>query len=85
MLWGHTIGGYQPDARLALAATASDTSTVAALAAHHIKPLHKGRVPYDLDNQQTLCRFCHIDRHRRKPSPAVAAWHALVDEMMPST
>ncbi|MDE2752918.1 MAG: HNH endonuclease signature motif containing protein [Gemmatimonadota bacterium] len=52
------------------------------LEAHHVTPLHKGGAPYDLDNLATLCRSCHIDRHRRKLTPEEAAWRALVDDLL---
>ena len=52
------------------------------LEAHHITALHNGGAPYDLDNLETLCRPCHIDRHRRKLSPGEAAWRVLVDDLM---
>lgn len=49
------------------------------LEAHHEPPLNErdGGDPYDLDGIVTLCRTCHIERHRR-PSPQVDAWRALV-------
>ena len=52
------------------------------LEAHHVTPLHKGGDPYDLANVESLCRSCHIDRHRRKLSPAEVAWNRLVREMV---
>ena len=52
------------------------------LDAHHVTSLHKGGAPYDLDNLATLCRSCHIERHRRKLSPGEAAWRALVDDLI---
>ena len=53
------------------------------LEAHHTVALHKGGAPYNLDNLETLCRSCHIDRHRRVLSPEEARWRALVDAMLP--
>ena len=52
------------------------------LEAHHVRPLHQGGAPYDLDNLETLCRPCHIDRHRPKLTPGEAAWRALVDGLV---
>ena len=52
------------------------------LEAHHVTALHKGGAPYDLDNLETLCRSCHIDRHRRKLTPGEAAWRVLVDDLL---
>ena len=52
------------------------------LEAHHVTPLHKGGAPYDLGNLKTLCRSCHIERHRRQLTPGEAAWRALVDDLM---
>ena len=52
------------------------------LEAHHVTPLHRGGAPYDLDNLETLCRSCHIERHRRKLSPGEAAWKRLVAELL---
>ena len=48
----------------------------------HIVPLHKGGDPFGADNLQALCRSCHIAKtareNRREPTPAEAAWRALV-------
>ena len=52
------------------------------LEAHHVTPLHKGGTPYDLGNLKTLCRSCHIERHRRQLTPGEAAWQALVDDLL---
>ena len=42
--------------------------------------------PYDPDGLQTLCRACHIAKtateNRGEPTPAEAAWRAMVDEIM---
>ena len=51
------------------------------LEAHHIQPLHRNGPAYDLANIRTLCRGCHIERHRRKLAPAEAAWAKLVAEL----
>ena len=52
------------------------------LEAHHVRPLERGGDPYDLANIETLCRSCHIGRHRRKLSPAEVAWDRLVRELL---
>lgn len=39
----------------------------------HIRPVYAGGSD-DLDNLRTLCRGCHIDRHRRKRTPTERAW-----------
>ena len=31
------------------------------LEVHHITPLHKGGLPFALDNLKTLCRECHLE------------------------
>ena len=59
-----------------------DCGRAGRLEAHHVTPLHKGGAPYDLHNLETLCRSCHIDRHRRKLTPGEAAWRALVDDLL---
>ena len=51
----------------------------------HRIPLERGGDPWALTNLQALCRGCHIEKSRserpvRIPSPAVAAWNALVEE-----
>ena len=41
--------------------------------------------PYNPNGLQTLCRSCHVAKtaaeNRREPTPAEAAWRALVNEM----
>ena len=51
------------------------------LEAHHVRPLERGADPYDLANIETLCRGCHIDRHRRQRTPAETAWARAVREL----
>ena len=56
------------------------------LEADHIRPLRWGGDPWALDNLQCLCRGCHILKtareNRREPTPAEAAWRALVDDLL---
>ena len=55
-----------------------------ALEVDHIVPVHRGGEQYDLHNLQTLCRRCHLLKHRgerRRESPARAGWRALVDAL----
>ena len=53
------------------------------LEAHHEPPLADGANPYDLKGIQTLCRGCHIERHRPAADRAGRAkWRALVAEML---
>ena len=53
------------------------------LEAHHEPPLRDGADPYDLDGVRTLCRSCHIERHRPDDMvPGRAAWRELVDEIL---
>lgn len=55
------------------------------LEAHHEPPLRKGddRDPYDLAGIVTLCRGCHIERHRPDAMlPGRAEWHSFVGELV---
>ena len=49
------------------------------LEADHIKPLSKGGEVYAVGGLRTLCRSCHIERHRRPVDPG---WKRLVDELL---
>ena len=44
-----------------------------------------GQDPYDMNGLQSLCRRCHVEKtareNRREPTPAEAAWRALVAEI----
>ena len=52
------------------------------LEAHHEPPLRAGADPYDLDGIRTLCRACHIERHREDDMvPGRPAWLEFVAEM----
>lgn len=55
------------------------------LEAHHEPPLNDGtRNPYDIAGIVTMCRACHIERHRgprRELTPDEAAWQKLVAEL----
>ena len=51
----------------------------------HITPMRRGGDPWALDNLQTLCRACHVNKTRgdwRPPlTAAEAAWRAFVAEL----
>lgn len=52
------------------------------LEAHHEPPLRDGADPYDLDGILTLCRDCHIERHRPDDmTPGRAEWLDMVREI----
>ncbi len=52
------------------------------LEAHHEPPLRDGADPYDLAGIVTMCRTCHIERHRPDAmTPGRAAWQELVQEL----
>ena len=52
------------------------------LEAYHEPPLRDGADPYDIDGIRTLCRACHIERHRPDgETPGRAAWRELVEEI----
>ena len=52
------------------------------LEAHHEPPLRQGANPYDLTGIRTLCRSCHIARHRPDDmTPGRAAWYDFLDEI----
>ena len=53
------------------------------LEAHHEPPLRQSANPYDLDGVRTMCRSCHIERHRPDAmTPGRSEWYELVDEIM---
>ena len=47
----------------------------------HRQALEDDGSRYSLTNLRTLCRGCHIDRHRKPRPPEVEAWHTLVREL----
>ena len=52
------------------------------LEAHHEPPLRDDADPYDVAGIRTLCRACHIERHRPDDmTPGRAAWRELVSEI----
>lgn len=52
------------------------------LEAHHEPPMTAGGDPYDIDGILTVCRNCHIDRHRYdNVSPERLAWIKFVEEL----
>ena len=52
----------------------------------HVRPLHHGGKPYALENLQSLCRGCHVEKTRREnetwSSPEREAWRAFVRGLM---
>ena len=54
------------------------------LEAHHEPELRHGGDPYELGGIVSLCRGCHIERHRSAApdTPGRAAWRSLVAEML---
>ena len=53
------------------------------LEAHHEPPLRDGADPYDLAGILTLCRTCHIERHRPDDmTPGRIDWLDMVDELL---
>lgn len=50
----------------------------------HVVPLRDGGEVYSMDNLQTLCRGCHVDKTASEntcPNLARDAWRALVAEL----
>ncbi len=53
------------------------------LEAHHEPPLRHDADPYDLAGIRTLCRSCHIERHRGDDmTPGREAWIAEIKRML---
>ena len=53
------------------------------LEAHHEPPLREGTDPYALAGLKTLCRACHIDRHRGdRETPGRAAWREFLTKLV---
>ena len=52
------------------------------LEVHHLTPLHRGGDPWAMSNLETLCRGCHIEAGRRKPTPAEEAWQRMVQGVL---
>ena len=46
----------------------------------HVQPLHAGGAPWDPANLQTLCRGCHVQKHRRPVHPEIKAWQNHVTQ-----
>ena len=44
------------------------------LEADHVVPISKGGDPWDMANLQTLCRGCHIEKHRPRIDPERQRW-----------
>ena len=52
------------------------------LEAHHEPPLRTGGDPYELAGIRTLCRTCHVERHRPDDMvPGRMAWLDMVKEL----
>ena len=52
------------------------------LEAHHEPPLRAGADPYDLGAIRSLCRACHIERHREDDvTPGRPAWLEFVADI----
>ena len=51
------------------------------LEVHHIKHVRNGGTD-ELDNLTTLCRGCHIAKHRKTKSKAQTAWDIAVRELI---
>ena len=52
------------------------------LEVHHKRPLQEGGTAFDPENCEILCAPCHIREHRPPLAPGVAAWKALVADML---
>ena len=55
----------------------------------HVKPMHQGGDPWALDNLQTICRQCHIEKtrkeNRKKPlSPERQEWRSWLENFAKS-
>ena len=53
------------------------------LEAHHEPPLRAGADPYDLAGIMTMCRPCHIERHRPdNMTPGRKEWRDMVEQLV---
>lgn len=53
------------------------------LEAHHEPPLRAGADPYDVAGVRTLCRSCHIERHRPDDmTPGRAEWLDYLEKLI---
>ena len=60
----------------------TECGTAGRLEAHHEPPLRDGADPYDVAGVRTLCRTCHIERHREDDmTPGRAEWLQWVDSL----
>ena len=50
---------------------------------HHIVPIRNGGDPWNLANLQSLCRLCHIKKHRPPVDPVRQAWNRLIARELP--
>ena len=45
---------------------------------HHIVPIKEGGPVWKIDNLESLCRLCHIKKHRPPVDPVRKAWDRLI-------
>ena len=55
--------------------------TVAAVLAHHIKPITEGGAPLEISNTRALCFDCHSEIHNRAPNAEQRAWSIYLREL----
>ena len=55
-----------------------DCGKAGRLELHHPKPLQHGGAALDDKNAKILCRQCHIQHHKRPPTPESLAWDVLI-------
>ena len=52
----------------------------------HVVPLHRGGPPFDINNLQTCCRSCHLEKTRsenlHEPTPAEQEWRKALTDIM---
>ena len=82
---GHHLTGEWKQARKAAkdrdAWRCTDCCKSAVLEVHHVKHVRNGGDD-SLDNLTTLCRGCHIEKHRKPRTKAQTAWEYLVEELI---
>ena len=55
--------------------------TVAAVLAHHVKPIAEGGEPLEISNTRALCFQCHEAEHNRAPNEQQRAWSIYLREL----